>query len=108
MGSTGEISHNTTLLLFWLLHTSLRERAVCDELSQPFAEQLLRVGDPVDPLRGQASALPKMSREGLPVQPLLWAFALAVMDTAHRKRRGLGRCAVAAFFFSTSDQFRQP
>lgn len=86
-----DLTEGVTLLVSWALRLALQQPA---DQGDAVAQQLLCVGDALDALRPEAAALPRESpRVGLIVQPYVWALALAMVDLANRRRKGIYRRA---------------
>lgn len=94
MEARPDLNEGVTLLVSWALRLALQQPA---HQGDAFAQQLLCVGDALDVLRPEAAALPRDApRVGLIAQPCVWALALAMVDLANRRRKGIYRRAHVA------------
>lgn len=87
------LTEDLTLLISWALRICLGELAGEND-GDTFAKQMIIPGDEADLLRPEARALPlpqRGFRVGLMVQPYFWALALAMLDTAYRRRERVDR-----------------
>ncbi|CBJ29020.1 conserved unknown protein [Ectocarpus siliculosus] len=90
MKARPDLNEGVTLLVSWALRLALQGPA---HQGDAVAQQLLCVGDALDVLRPEAAARPRDApRVGLIVQPYVWALALAMVDLANRRRKGIHRC----------------
>ncbi|CAM9110352.1 unnamed protein product [Ectocarpus fasciculatus] len=95
MEARPDVNEGVTLLVSWALRLALQQPA---DQGDAVAQQLLCVGDALDVLRPEAAALPRDApRVGLIVQPYVWALALAMVDLANRRRKGIYRRAHMVF-----------